>query len=239
MKVSVLIPYFQGRRALLERTLWLLERQTYDDYEVWILDDGSNENISELCGSRIIYEKVRDAGAHPRASNMAWNHGYEVCDGEFIILGHPEYMPPLEAIETLVMGYDGSARLGPTAYALPARVQGIIDTVDWKTDLNLFQQMSDFWTFRTPWGWTNMMAHSWHHHFAFTGQTREGWELSNFIPLTEQRGMNDSWLVGVEIKTDRLPKYAGFSVYHQHHERTTQWPFPEKSSRIKRIMDNN
>ena len=116
MNVKVLIPYFQGRRSLLERTLWLLERQTYDDYEVWILDDGSNENISELCYSNIIYERVRDAGAHPRSSNMAWNHGYEVCGGEFIILAHPEYMPPLYAIQKLVEQYDESARLRPTSY---------------------------------------------------------------------------------------------------------------------------
>jgi len=92
MKVSVLIPYFQGRRSLLERTLWLLKNQTYEDYEVWILDDGSNENIADLCGGKFLYEKLRDYGAPPRASNMAWNHAYKKCDGEFIILTHPEYM---------------------------------------------------------------------------------------------------------------------------------------------------
>ena len=239
MRVSVLIPYFQGRRSLLERTLWLLRSQTYSDYAVWILDDGSDEKIAELCGSKIIYEKVRGAGAPPRASNMAWNHGYKICDGEFIILTHPEYMPPLDGIEKLVRQYDGSARLEPVAFAIPSRFMGQIDKVDWKRDLDAFQTLPDFWAFKTPWGWTNFEARDWHHHFAFTGQTREAWDVHDFIPVTEVRGMNDSWLVKVEVAMGRPPRGADFAVYHQHHERTTEWPFPERSVRVQRIMDTN
>ena len=241
MKVSVLIPYFQGRRDLLERTLWLLKRQTYDDYDVLVLDDGSDENISELCGGKIIYEKVRDAGARPRSSNTSWNHGYRLCDGEFIILTHPEYMSPLDAIEKLVEQYDGSARLEPTAFAIPPKAMSLIDKVDWKNDLDLFQDLPDFWTFATPWGWNNYQAKDWHHHFAFTGQTREAWDIHDFIPVTEQRGMNDSWLVAVEVELGRPPIGTGFAVYHQHHERTEAktwaWPPPKRSARIQRIMD--
>lgn len=238
MKVSVLIPYFQGRRALLERTLWLLRSQTHDDYEVWILDDGSDEDIAELGGEKIIYERVRDAGAAPRASNMAWNHGYGICQGEFIILAHPEYMPPLDAIERLVDQYDGDARLEPAALALPPKAQAMIDTIDWRADLDNLQSLPDFWTFKTPWGWTNFEAKEWHHHFAFTGQTREAWDVHDFLPLTEKRGMNDSWLIGLEVADGRPPIGAGFAVYHQHHERTTEWPFPVRSARVKRIMES-
>lgn len=238
MKVSVLIPYFQGRRALLERTLWLLSRQTYDDYDVWILDDGSDENVSELCTGKVVYKQIRGQGAHPRASNMAWNYGYEDCEGEFVILTHPEYMPPLNGVELLVDQYDGSARLEPTAFALPAHANGIIDGLDWKADLDVLQTLPNFWTFKTPWGWTNKEAAEWHHHFAFTGQTREGWDLFDFIPKTELRGMNDSWLVKLEVESDRPPRGAGFAVYHQHHERTTEWPFPQRSARVGRIMES-
>jgi glycosyltransferase involved in cell wall biosynthesis len=152
MKVSVLIPYFQGRRPLLERTLWLLRNQTYEDFEVWILDDGSNENVEELCGGKIIYEKLRDYGAPPRASNMAWNHAYRKCDGEFIILTHPEYMAPRHAIETLVDLYDGDNRLEPVALALPSHTLGTLDELDWKSDLDVLMTVPDFWTFRTPLG---------------------------------------------------------------------------------------
>lgn len=235
MRVSILIPYFQGRRALLERTLWLLRNQTYDDYEVWILDDGSDEKIEELCGDGILYERVRNAGVRPRAPNMAWHHGYRLCDGEFVVLTHPEYMPPLDAIERMVEQYDGSARMEPVAFAIPPKAMGQLERIDWRADLDALQQIRDFWTFRTPWGWTNMEAKTWHHHFAFTGQTRRAWDLHGFMPVTEQRGMNDSWLVKLEVQAGRPPRNAGFAVYHQHHQRTTEWPFREKSARLRRI----
>jgi len=170
---------------------------------------------------------------------MAWNYGYKLCDGEFVILTHPEYMPPLNAIEKLVRQYDGSARLEPVAFAIPSRAMGQIDKVDWKRNLGVFQKLPDFWAFKTPWGWTNFEARDWHHHFAFTGQTREAWDAHDFIPVTDVRGMNDSWLVKVDGEMGRPPRGADFAVYHQHHERTTEWPFPERSVRIQRIMDNN
>ncbi len=248
MKASVLIPYFQGRREQLKRTLWLLMRQTYDDYDVWILDDGSDEKIDILCSksvplsysrSMINYVKLRDAGANPRGCNVAWNVGYRMCRGEFVILTHPEYMPPLDAIERMIHQYDGSARLEPTAYALPSRAMGTLDQLDWKNDLDVLQTVPDFWTFKTPWGWTNFEAKEWCHHFAFTGQTREGWDIFDFIPDTSEFKMNDSWIVGLEVKGGRPPKNAGFAVYHQHHERLSEWPFPERSVRHRRHLENN
>lgn len=245
MKVSVLIPYFQGRRALLERTLWLLKRQTYDDYDVWILDDGSDENISELCGEKIIYKQVRGAGVKKRSANMAWNIGYKICGGEFIILSHPEYMVPLDAIERLVKQYDGNARLVPNAYAIPAEFLSRIDELDWKTDLDLIQTLPDFWEIMTPWGWTNLVAQSWHHHFVFTGQTRDAWDLLDFIPKTEAWGRNDSWILSREARISRIPREADFAVYHQHHGRlfkgtraTATATAQERSVRIQRIKDS-
>lgn len=218
MKVSVLIPYSQGRRSLLERTLWLLRRQTYPDYEVWILDDGSDEHVSDLCGDNIIYEKVRDAGAAKRSANMAWNHGYRKCDGEFIVLGHPEYLMPLHAIESLVEKYDGY-RLGPTAYALSPETTARLDRWPWRDDLDSLQATPGFWSFETPWHWTNMEAKGWCHHFAFTGQPREAWDILDFLPLTEAPGFADNWILGPETAGGRPPRPAGFSVYHQHHAR--------------------
>lgn len=216
--------------------MWLLSRQTYDNFEALILDDGSDEKISQLCGGKIIYEKVRGPGSRPRASNMAWNHGYRLCDGEFIILGHPEYMMPLDAISRLVEKYDGSARLEPVALAIPALAMHKLNEVNWQKNLGVLNTLPEFWTAVTPWGWTNKEAASWCHHFAFTGQTREAWDVTDFIPETTERHMNDSWMVKVEVEMGRPPMCADFAVYHQHHERTTEWPFKEKSVRIKRIQ---
>lgn len=237
MKVSVLIPYFQGRRALLERTLWLLERQTYADYEVLILDDGSDEDIYQLRSKRIAYERLRPAGSPPRSSNTAYIHGYRKCQGDFIILTHPEYMAPTNAIARIVDVYDGSARLAAMSLALNPETTANLDGFPWRTDLDTLQDIPGFWGWTTPWGWQNSEARGWCHHFSFTGQTRDGWALTEFIPATEEPGMNDSWIVAVEVAMARPPMPAGFAVYHQHHRRPTEWPFVEQSVRIGRLME--
>lgn len=235
MKVSVLIPYFQGRRRLLERTLWLLEQQTFDDYEVWLLDDGSDEQIAELAGGRVIYEQLRPAGVPPRGSNMAYVHGYRRCQGDFVILTHPEYMAPKDAIHRMLDGYDGSARLTATPLALTREVTAILDTYLWRERLDSLQDIPGFWGWISPWGWTNADAKSWCHHFSFTGQHRSGWDLTGFIPETEAFGMDDSWMLEKEVALDRPPKPVGFAVYHQHHRRLMDWPFPQQSVRVARI----
>jgi glycosyltransferase involved in cell wall biosynthesis len=239
MRVSVLIPYFQGRRALLERALWLLRRQTYKGYyNVWILDDGSDENIEELCGENVIYVPIREAGARPRACNIAWIEGYQISDGEFVILTHPEYMVPLHAIESMVDQYDGSARLVALHLSLSPKAQAVIDDFDWRGDVDNLQSIPDFWDSRTPWNWTNRDTKNWQHHFAFTGQTRDAWGMNDFLPETEELGMNDSWLARIEVEQERPPSGLDWYVYHQHHERISEWPFPKKSARVQRILDS-
>lgn len=237
MKVSVLIPYFQGRRRLLERTLWLLTRQTFDDYDIWLLDDGSDEQIAELAAGnkRIVYEVLRPAGSPPRASNVAYVQGYRKCQGDFVILTHPEYMAPKDAIRRILDAYDGSARLAAMSLALTREVTFALDTYPWQERLDALQEIPGFWGWTSPWGWTNQEAKSWCHHFSFTGQHRAGWDRTSFIPESEERHMNDSWIVGKEVEMGRPPMPAGFAVYHQHHRRTTDWPFAKQSVRVARV----
>jgi hypothetical protein len=130
-------------------------------------------------------------------------------------------MVPLNAIELLVSRYEGY-RLGPTAFALsPAMMTGL-DKLPWKIDLDTLQGLPGFWEFENPWGWRNIVAAEWCHHFAFTGQPRKDWDILDFIPVTEERGFDDSWIIGFEYEGGRPSRPAGFSVYHQHHTRFEQ-----------------
>lgn len=235
-KAAILVPYFQGRRSLLERSLWLLTNQSEPDIEVWLLDDGSDEHIEELAdGERVIYQQIRPAGSPPRASNMPWWQGYRKAQADFIILTHPEYMAPRFAVRRMLEDYDGTGRISATALAIKASLMGILDDIPWKADLDSISKAPNFRTFRTPWGWRNADAKAWKHHFAFTGQDRAGWDLLGFMPETPKFGMNDSWAVAEEIRIKRPPIAAGYFVYHQHHRRRQEWPFPEKSARVGRI----
>lgn len=48
MKVSVIMPVFNGGRYLLKYSIPSLLRQTYKDWEAIIVDDGSNDNSEEI-----------------------------------------------------------------------------------------------------------------------------------------------------------------------------------------------
>ena len=241
MTVSVLLSCL-NRADQLRRSLWLLKRQTWFDYEIWVLDDGSTDDIESLCGSRLVnYVSVRPSGSRPRSPNMAWWAGYELCEGEFVILSHAEIMVPKDAITRMVVEHNAH-RSVPIQYAIPPEQQRQIDSIDWKDDLDALQKFPNFWSVRGPWGFTNHGAHGWRHHFSFTGQFREEWDRWGFLPKTEVPGDDDSWMLEQETAKDILPNPIDLKVYHQYHERLElqdpegSWEQArDTSARIKRI----
>ena len=48
MKVSIIIPTYNDEKTITE-TLDSVVSQTYDDYEIVLVDDGSTDGSSELC----------------------------------------------------------------------------------------------------------------------------------------------------------------------------------------------
>ena len=81
--VSVIIPTY-NRASLLKETLESVLAQTYTDYEVIIIDDGSTDHTEEtvqafLTDSRIRYVKQPNAGV-----SAARNHGIFEARGEWI-----------------------------------------------------------------------------------------------------------------------------------------------------------
>lgn len=245
MKVGILISCY-NRKSVLERSLWLLERQAWSDYEIWILDDGSTEDIESICDSPLVnYVSVRQAGASARSPNMAWWAGYELCNADFIILSHPEIMVPRDAIYKMMKSHNGHRGV-PVQYAISPIQQRRLDLMDWKSDLHIFQQYANFWSEPGPWGFPNMEAHGWRHHFSFTGQLRREWDRWGFLPKTEVPGGDDSWMLMQETEKDILPNPINLKVYHQHHERLElqdpeeSWEENRKASvRIQRIRNTN
>jgi hypothetical protein len=217
----------------------MLARQTWKgDLSVWLLDDGSDEHLDEMKGWGLHYLKLRDAGSAPRSSNMAYRAGYEACDADFIILTHPEYLVPESSVETLVQRYDGVHRIGHSPIAIPRKVQRDLDQWNWR-DPDSLMNIPGIVTEHSPWGWTNAYGKEWCHHLVFSGQNRAGWDRLGFLPATEERGYNDSWLLPLEIEHGFPPVCSGLSGYHQWHERLFQDGKPvglvKRSVRVARI----
>ncbi len=81
-KVSVIIPAYNAMKYLPE-TLESVLKQTFTDFEVVIVDDGSSDNISEWA-NQIIDDRVRLISKHNQGTPVARNTGILNSSGEYI-----------------------------------------------------------------------------------------------------------------------------------------------------------
>ena len=92
--VSVVIPTY-NRAHLIGRTIQSVLNQTYHDFEVIIVDDGSTDNTEEVVRSfkdpRICYIRHKEN----RGAPFARNYGAKIANGEYIsLLDSDDYYLP-------------------------------------------------------------------------------------------------------------------------------------------------
>lgn len=93
--VSIVMPTF-NRKSLLNRSINSVINQTYTDWELVIVDDGSSDNSFEIIDEYISrYENIRYLRHSNRKSPLATNAGILASCGEYItFLGSDdEYKP--------------------------------------------------------------------------------------------------------------------------------------------------
>lgn len=243
MNVSVIMDCY-GRGPLLERTLWLLDRQTYGPIEVVLVDDGAEPIVNAIIDSVQLQRNHinvilgRERPAPPRAGNMALRQAYEAATGDFIITSSPETMPPVDAIERMLSLCIPHRRSVPILYCLSQAQTNSIDDFNLRSDLHFLQDMPSFWATISPSGVANADAHGNQHHMQFSGQPREDWERTGFLPPTERYGeFDESWLREQELSQGRPPVQIDVAVYHQWHERILPWPQPV-SVRLGRLKSS-
>lgn len=118
MKYSVIIPLY-NKEKYIERTLKSVLKQTFEDYEVIVVDDGSTDNSLE-CARKIQSNKVKIVCQKNAGVAIARNTGIENSSGEYIAFldADDEWYPNyLETIDNLTIKYPQSA-IYVTAYRI-------------------------------------------------------------------------------------------------------------------------
>lgn len=103
-KVSVIVPVYNGEKYI-KKCLNDLMNQTYKNYEVIIIDDGSTDNTSEICklicekDSRFKYFYQKNSGV-----SAARNLGIDLSEGQYIAFADADDTVSIYLLEYLYKG---------------------------------------------------------------------------------------------------------------------------------------
>jgi glycosyltransferase involved in cell wall biosynthesis len=112
-KVSVIIPNYNYGRFLDRRIRTVLD-QTYQDFEILILDDASTDNSGEIIAKFAANSRIRTFfNKHNSGSPFKqWNRGIRLARGEYIWLAEADDFAESRLLERLVAKLDAYANIG-------------------------------------------------------------------------------------------------------------------------------
>lgn len=82
--ISVIVPVYNGQSYLTD-CIDSIEKQTYDNLEVIIINDGSTDRTAEVCDRlQTVYDNVHVLNMDDKGVSAARNAGIEISSGEFV-----------------------------------------------------------------------------------------------------------------------------------------------------------
>ncbi|MDR6516991.1 glycosyltransferase family 2 protein [Chryseobacterium camelliae] len=83
-KISIIIPYYNGEKYIRE-TLESVYRQTHQDFEVIIVNDGSDQNILEASIQNMLHPNLKVIHQENQGQSAARNNGAKLATGKYIL----------------------------------------------------------------------------------------------------------------------------------------------------------
>jgi glycosyltransferase involved in cell wall biosynthesis len=117
--ISVIIPTY-NRSALVRETVNSVLRQTFSDFELFVIDDGSTDNtrevINSLNDSRLKYIYQNNSGV-----SSARNLGIKIARGQFICFLDSDDLWPENFLQTMIKKLQDNPQYG-AAYCMRTRL---------------------------------------------------------------------------------------------------------------------
>ena len=97
-KVSIIIPTY-NRAHLIAECLESVLNQTFNDYEVIVVDDGSTDNTKEAVEP--YFDRIRYTKQENRGNAGARNSGIELAKGEIIAFTDADCAPSVDWLRNI------------------------------------------------------------------------------------------------------------------------------------------
>lgn len=103
--ISIIIPVYNQANKLI-KTLESINKQSYQDFEVIIVNDGSSDGVETLCGNYL--NKLNSTNSYlflnqtNHGAPAARNHGYEQAKGDYIFFCDADAILHPQALEILL-----------------------------------------------------------------------------------------------------------------------------------------
>jgi glycosyltransferase involved in cell wall biosynthesis len=242
MKVSILMSVCY--RPTLWRTLESWSNLNWPDVEFLICDNASadKEDCARTVREANLPNTVYYREEEPHSPSVRWNELYKKCTGDFVIITmQDEIISSKYIIQNMLDAYEDGVRVSVLPYELTEQMTNLLDTINWKTNPKLIEELPGFWT--DPWcdnihrKEAGLLTHT-------TGQFRKDWDyLGMFRP-------EDGYLLqdrDIHLREQILkkPVHTPKTVvtYHQYHERSIPGKyiggpsFTYRTEREARLLD--
>jgi len=92
-KVSIIIPTYNGEK-FLEKTIKSVLNQTYENFEIIVINDGSQDNTEKIIEKFQSNKKIKYIKHHNNTGIIKTvNEGYKIAEGEYVMaLGHDDLL---------------------------------------------------------------------------------------------------------------------------------------------------
>lgn len=212
---------------LLEYTLHTLTQQTYDNFEVIIVDDFSEDDVEAVVAP--YYDKL-DIKVHHlshdlgmRGNSVSFNVAFSLATGEILMENTPEIMLYPDCISDMVSALEqlgSKSWVSVRTYNLPPEAQLEIDTVDWDMDIYSVKSLPKF---NDAWCQNNLKE-----KFFGTHQTcaiyREDWfKYVKRFPFYLDYGSDDPFYAGVRERQEFTSATIEPMVVHGWHAPIAFW----------------
>ncbi|WP_299123544.1 glycosyltransferase family 2 protein [uncultured Winogradskyella sp.] len=114
IKVSIIIPNYNHKRFLEQRIISILN-QTYQDFEIIILDDASSDGSQELIKEYVNHPKVSHVEFNNNNSGSVfkqWVKGVQFAKGDFVWIAESDDFAENSFLETTVNVLNTNTKLG-------------------------------------------------------------------------------------------------------------------------------